>query len=220
MCAGIEGSATPETKVIATVGIITAHGCHLLSVLVLYQLTLIVCSARSNVEVSAFASLSASLHVITPGGLFLSAPYAESPFALLNFLGFLWYLKARQSRVYSAEARSVGFMLLSSITFGVATMFRGNGLLSGLVFLYDAIEIVWVFVRTFWTIETEFEFAVNAQRLVTTGLAGMLLAFVASIPQYLAYVQFCLRDFSKVGGRAWCDATVPSIYAWVQREYW
>ncbi len=59
-----------------------AHVSHLLSVVVLYRLGKLVWAD------GRLAFLAASLHIFSPAGLFLSAPYAESTFSLLSFVGF------------------------------------------------------------------------------------------------------------------------------------
>ena len=209
-----------DTHVIAATGSLVAHACHLLSVLVLYQLTLSLSSSVTTKRSSAFAFMSANLHIISPAGLFLSAPYAESSFALVNFTGFYLYSQSFQSHKLDKALLSNCLLLLSGITFGVASMLRGNGLFSGVVYVYDAIEIMWTAVWKIQTFETGFELVSIFQRLIIIGFTGVLMACIACVPQYIAYSELCLKVSSNLGKRKWCDATVPSVYAWVQKEYW
>ena len=55
-----------------------SHVSHLIAVLALYQLTITLCNDRK------LAYLAAVVHILSPAGLFISAPYAESPFACLD----------------------------------------------------------------------------------------------------------------------------------------
>ncbi|KAJ3573739.1 hypothetical protein NPX13_g4594 [Xylaria arbuscula] len=72
----------------STIAIFVANASHLLSALVLYKLGLAV---WKNSRISLVAAV---LHVLSPGGLFLSAPYSESSYALLSFTGYLFFAKA------------------------------------------------------------------------------------------------------------------------------
>ncbi|KAL9099431.1 MAG: hypothetical protein Q9163_005067 [Psora crenata] len=214
------GSSMAAIDAIAATGIIIAHACHLFSVLAMYQLTLSVWSEVAFQKLRNFAFLSATLHIISPAGLFLSAPYAESPFALLNFAGLYFYSQSYRQHLLKPTLLSACLMLSSGCTFGVATMFRGNGLLSGTVFVYDALETLSVLLRTISTSITHCEVANAVQRLAITGLSGLLMACIALFPQYVAYTELCLEAPSNMTRRPWCDSTIPSIYAWVQKEYW
>ena len=202
------------------IGVIVSHISHLLSVLILYQLSLNIQSSTASPTASKFASLSAVLHIISPASLFLSAPYAESSFALLNFTGFYLYLQSRRSHLLEENPRSNVLMLLCGFVFGIATMFRGNGLFSGLVFVYDALEIVYHSAQMYCTAEKGLELVKIAHRLIIIGFAGCLMACIAVIPQYIAYSEFCVWTAPNSSKRSWCDAAIPSIYAWVQKQYW
>ncbi|KAL9127967.1 MAG: hypothetical protein Q9217_003258 [Psora testacea] len=205
---------------IAVIGTIVAHACHLLSVLVLYELTLIVWSGTSSQTASAFAFLSATLHIISPAGLFLSAPYAESSFALLNFTGFYLYSLSRRSHSLDVAPFTDIFLLFSGFTIGIATTFRGNGLFGGLIFVWDALETLWLILQTLGTVETDFKVVKLMKRLIITGFSGVMMACVALVPQYIAYSELCVQVAPNSSERPWCNATIPSIYAWVQKEYW
>ncbi|KAI9745552.1 MAG: ER membrane glycoprotein subunit of the GPI transamidase complex-like protein [Claussenomyces sp. TS43310] len=69
------------------IGIAIAHASHGLSVLVLYGFTRRIFPDGEATRKLAF--VTALLHIISPAGLFLSAPYGESTFALLSFVGYL-----------------------------------------------------------------------------------------------------------------------------------
>lgn len=130
----------------AIIGILISNACHLLSALVLERL---VRSLDAPAIQGRVAFVAAALHVFSPAGLFLSAPYAESLFSLLSFLGHLCYA---YSRCMPTEARSHkhdAWLLASGAWFGLATTVRGNGVLFGLIFAYDALVSLMVFVREY-----------------------------------------------------------------------
>lgn len=194
-------------------GILIAHSFHLFSVLMLYQLTLDVFSEIVPSKRTKMAFLAAILHVFTPAGMFLSAPYAESSFSFLNFLGYLLYSKTfKEEKCRKFMYRDCLF-LLSGITFGIASTFRGNGLFSGCIFIYDAITAAVTMLRTD-------HLRHDIRRLLFVIFAGLLMGIIALMPQYLAYREYCTSTVNIVAGRPWCSRWVPSIYAWVQEHYW
>lgn len=158
-----------------------------------------------------FAFLAALLHVVSPAGIFLTAPYAEGPFALLNFLGCYFYLKVYDDRATGSILGRDLSRLASGLFFGIAAAFRGNGLLSGCVFAYDASVMAWEMLssRKILSYLHDFSFTVAA---------GSMVALGSLIPQLLAFNQYCLEVSEE--SRPWCRYWIPSIYAWVQSHYW
>jgi len=185
------------------VGICIAHISHLLSVLVLFNLTLTVFPLSS----SAIAFTAASLHVLSPAGLFLSAPYAESSCALLSFAGCLLFVKgaAKEGQTGAQDL----FILASGILFGVATTFRSNGVLNGLLLLEEAF-------RTLGRLKDGPQLA-TIRHLIATGMGGLCVAAGLLTPQYIAFSEYC-GDLTR--SRPWCQRTLPSIYTFVQEHYW
>lgn len=177
----------------------------------LHELTLAVYRDITTSKRFSIALLAATLHIISPAAIFLSAPYAESSFSLLNFTGFYLYAVASTQQPYRSRLLKDCLLISSGLFFGVATTFRGNGLFSGLVLIHDAIFSLIRGVQGF-------EIAENIRRLVVVCLSGLLMASVALVPQYLAYVEYCWIDDGQ--RRPWCAGWIPSIYAWVQEEYW
>lgn len=188
-------------------GIVIAHTAHLLSALVLFSLTKRV-FPRPNPN--AFALTAALLHIVSPAGIFLSAPFAESSCALLSFSGCLLFVKSLVSRG-DPSARQDLLVLLSGALFGIATTFRSNGILNGLLLLEEA-------VRSVLKLQHGFRLAV-VRRLLATGLGGILVATGFLLPQYIAYNQFCAGADGPVP-RLWCEKSLPSIYTFVQAHYW
>lgn len=195
LCNGLEGF----------IAILIAHAAHLLSVLVLFSLTSAVFSEPSP----WLAFTSASLHIISPAGLFLSAPYAESSCALLSFVGCLLFTKSLGGNGPTTASQDM-LVLLSGVSFGIATTFRSNGILNGLLLLEEAF-------RTSWSLKHSFPIS-SLRRLLATGLGGMSVAVGFLLPQYIAYTEYCGKG--NVTTRTWCKRTLPSIYTFVQDHYW
>ena len=179
----------------------------------LYYLSLCINPDASSISTRKFAFLAAFLHIISPAGLFLSTPYAESPFSFFNFAGFFLYTKSSQIRLEGKDGTSNILLATSGITFGLASTFRSNGLLSGLIFCYEVINAA-------LTLSRPHNFSANLRRLSAVLLAGSLMAIGTIIPQYLAYREYCVDVEATGERRPWCSKWVPSIYAWVQQIYW
>ena len=189
-------------------GVILAHLFHFLSCIVLYWVSWDISSAASISSRKKFAFLSTCLHVISPAGIFLSAPYAESVFSFLNFTGFYLYAKGFPS-VSSSSLRPNLFLICSGLIWGVATTFRSNGLLSGFVFCFEMINQS---LRRFS--------ASQVQKLAVLVGAGLSMAGCAALPQVLAFRNYCVGLDNNNYKRPWCFRRIPSVYSWVQSHYW
>ena len=196
----------------ALTGILISHVFHLLAVRVLYKLVYELIPS-TFARKSQLAFLTACLHVFSPAGLFLSAPFGESVFAFLNFMGMLTYLRATQARPSSSlnTGGQEGYWLVTSgAWFGLASLIRSNGLLSGLLFLWDVIEVL-PRLKHIWKRN-----AVQRTRLYNTVIAGSIIGLAYVAPQFYAYVHFCTGGST----RPWCSSWPPSIYNFVQSHYW
>ncbi|KAF2036703.1 hypothetical protein EK21DRAFT_51356 [Setomelanomma holmii] len=203
------GDDVPDTRQYAMVGIGTSTVCHLLSVLVLYRLLTVTADSQQQRLVPF---VGAVLHILTPASLFLSAPYAEALFSLLNFTGMLLYAQARAlAATQPPSFREDILKLGSGVLFGLAALMRSNGLLSGLIILYDLARYLPHTISKQLTVH-------DVRRTTSTIVAGcfVLLGFVW--PQYLAYGEFCTRS-TELEFPPWCNRTIPSIYSWVQSRY-
>ena len=194
----------------ALAGIALAHVAHLGSVLVLYSLSKVM--FKSDPKVSQIAFISASLHVFSPAGIFLSAPYTESLFSLLQLCGYYCYVRSHGDGIEDQTLISELNILLSGFFLGLATAIRSNGLLNGLLFTYSAVDSSMAFMRTRQSRPA-------LQKLVFFVIGGLLVALGAITPQYVAYQKFCTGPLG-TEARPWCQRSVPSIYAWVQSHYW
>lgn len=195
---GFDGGDSFESLV----GISISHTSHLLSVLALYQLGLRFYSQR-------VALIAGLLHVLSPAGLFLSAPYNEAPFSFLTFAGLLLFSQGCLNETRNA----VGDMAIvgSGIVLGLATTFRSNGLLNGIPF---AAYTVYELVRLVKSPK-----AVSFRRLAALGIGGQYIALGSIGPQALAYQVYC-SESSATELRPWCGRWLPSIYTYVQERYW
>ena len=212
----------PSTEVVALVGIVVSHACHLASVFVLYALTLDVWGrGEEEEEVKRFALLSGILHVLSPAGVFLSGVYAEGLFALGHFVGCWCFVRGKRACFDGSEGCGAVFSLLAGVVWGLVAMVRGNGILTGLIFVCEAVGHGWALMQSFrnGSAARISSAQKNLVRLVTDLFSGFLMGVLAGYPQYLAYDQYCLRA-AKEDRRPWCSSYIPSIYAFVQKEYW
>ena len=202
---------------IAAFGVVLSHLFHYGSVLILFELTRLVLRWANEVErassgvqrwrqESTFALLVSTLHILSPAGVFLSAPYAEALFSMLNFAGMYAYVKA------TSYGSSLQWQFIAGLWFGLASTVRGNGLFSGTLFVADVIVALPELISLqHWSSAI--------RKLIFTGFSGILMAFLAIVPQWLAYRQYCILTIA-TERRSWCHSFPPSIYTWVQKEYW
>lgn len=189
---------------------LVANASHLLSALVLNSLGQVVLGD------DRLALVGALLHVFSPAGLFLSAPYAEASFALLSFSGYLLFAKSRLA--HQPLARDVQLILAGAL-FGLATAFRSNGITHGVPF-------AWEFVQQLRSLPGRPLSA--AHQLVVLGIGGLCVAAGSIVPQVVAYRRFCVDPTTTSASvsaaltqrRPWCESRLRSIYAFVQVHYW
>ncbi|KAK0640994.1 hypothetical protein B0T16DRAFT_205763 [Cercophora newfieldiana] len=220
-----QGSALPETLV----GILVANAFHLLSVVVLFRLSLLVW--RNHPQRVLASLLSAALHVVSPAGLFLSSPFAESSCALFSFIGYLLYARSCLS---AKPISQDGFLVLAGSSFGIATAFRSNGILNGIPFAWEVLQVLPRLAADLIstsgsgrgqmrTRQKGPRSTVNAvRRLLALGVGGLAVAAGSLVPQAVAYQRFCsgASGSTEMPRRPWCQGYVPSIYTFVQRHYW
>lgn len=195
---------TAAVAVEPLVAVALAHACHLVAVVALYRLTLLLAAD------ARLAYVAAVLHVFSPAGVFLSAPYAESPFAALTFVGTLLFALALAPR--RAPARRFACMVAAGAVLGLATAFRSNGLASGALFAVAAANGLVALARE--------PCAARAWALFAPGLGGLCVAAGSAVPQYYAWKRYCRDAVPELGPRPWCARAVPSVYSFVQQEYW
>lgn len=134
---------------------------------------------------------------------------------MFNFTGMLHYSLARTT-AHSSRQWAIfqdAYMLSSGVLFASATLIRGNGLLSGLIYLYDVVSLL----PRILTLQLNH---LEIRRLFVTCVSGVLIAAGFIGPQYVAYEEYCVTDGSRAEVRPWCHERLPSIYTWVQSNYW
>lgn len=173
--------------------VIVSNLAHLLSVLLLHRLAALMLPGLAR---SHTAFLTAIVHLFSPAGLFLAAPYGEAPFSLLNFSGMLCYAHACADGAPLMLTRSDGrrkpahaflYLLVSGFCFGLATMVRSNGIFSGLIFLYDVLRSLRGLLGS------RSEQISSLIRIASSVMAGIVTGSGFVIPQWLAYRQYCVR---------------------------
>lgn len=188
---------------------VLSHVAHYLSVLALYGLSANVFGHATPTQ-RLICFLSAALHIISPAGAFLSAPYGEPIFSFLNISGFYLYTSSLIADHNGAVRFRDILVLAAALLFSLATLVRSNGILSGFLFAYDAAILG-------WSTLTEGPSRRTTRRLAVIILGGSIVALGMVVPQIIAYREYCSLGTTP---RPWCSWTVPSIYTWVQGQYW
>lgn len=160
------------------------------------------------------ALLTACLHILSPAGLFLSAPYGESLFSLLSFMGSFLYIWSGQKLVGGSVFRSNTATLASAVVFSASCMVRSNGILNGILFLHDfVLQVMAVVVGSNSKPENLLS---RLLRIGILGAGGVIIGLGIVVPQAIAWKDYCTEG----NNRPWCSKTVPSVYLWVQDYYW
>ncbi|PYH64215.1 DUF409 domain protein [Aspergillus vadensis CBS 113365] len=194
----------------SALGIAISHAAHATSVVVLYRLA---CTIFPTAQGRKLAFIAACLHIISPAGLFLSAPCTESTYSLLSFTGTLLFAQSLGARGVSTGIQD-SLLVLAGVLYGLSTAIRGNGLLNGIVLFEEACRVLYSLTR-------DLSFA-KFRRLVAVGLGGICTGLGFVLPQYIAYQHFCgtYTATHEDPSRDWCHRTIPSIYSFVQDHYW
>ncbi|KAI0168858.1 glycosyltransferase family 76 protein [Hypoxylon sp. FL1284] len=184
----------------AIVAVCVSHTSHLLSALVLFKLGLVIWRDQR------LSFIAAVLHILSPAGIFLSAPYNESTYALLSFSGYLFLAKGLlgPKRTFAHDVSLVA----SGMWFGFATTFRSNGLFNGIPF---AAALVQELFRA--------PSLSSIRRRCALIIGGLAIAAGFVVPQLVAYQTFCSPQ-SLAELRPWCTSGLPSVYSFVQERYW
>ncbi|RLV86939.1 GPI mannosyltransferase [Meyerozyma sp. JA9] len=155
---------------------------------------------RSRAKSIALASSLA--YVISPAGIFLTAPYSESFCNVLVVTG-LWFREAALGKtpVLSSfkNTGSVILYLLSGSLIAISFGVRANSVLFGLFYLYD--------LQKAWqnSLVTDF---------ILTLAAGGQLAVAIAVSIWYPYSVFC------PGRGEWCHSWFPSLFSYAQSKYW
>lgn len=200
----------PTALAEATTALLLSNASHLFASFVLYHLTLLLPLSGFNsspLKRRKLALLTSLLHIFSPAGLFLSAPYAESSCALFSFLGWWFYAQSCLSdqdgtTAVSGKISGVGrgltlkgdlHLLLAGLSFGLATLFRSNGILNGLPFAWEVLSILsgLVITTSGGRGRGKFPLLKTLRRLIALGLGGIFVAAGSIVPQTVAWLRYC-----------------------------
>ena len=141
-----------------------------------------------------FARITALLFLFNAASVQLSSMYTEAPFAFFTLVG-LYCLYSKKS-------------FIASLCFALASTTRSNGIVLIGFFTYDLLQKI---IFDDLCINQIIKKTVLSSIYSLISLSGFL-AF-----QFYGYSKFCLIDNPV---RPWCKSTIPSIYSFVQNEYW
>lgn len=195
-------------------GILLAHFCHYISLLCLWQMSKIVVRYEERrLDKETLPFIACCLYTVSPAGIFLSAPYSESPFAALNMLGFWLYLRARSNGYEGKVIAECLLTVAAGISFGAATLIRSNGVLSGLPFLLDALTSSYKIIKPH---ANDRPLQTQLVLITSTIIGGLSVGVGLALPQAIAYREYCLGETRQ----PWCSRSLPLIYSYVQSHYW
>jgi GPI mannosyltransferase 2 len=163
-------------------------------------------AAVTSDETCAF--IAAVLHVLSPAGLFLSAPNPEASFSAWSFAGIcllVWRYKVNSAGLSDA------ITLLAGFVFEQALRHRSNGIFNGIPIAVAFFQAGTAFVK-----DRKWEYA---RELLVLGVAGAWTLLAILEPQVQAFLQYCSPQ-DDTTARPWCSARIPSIYSFVQSHYW
>ena len=192
-------------------GLVVSHLTSWLSMVLVWSIASTLTLA-DGVTKSQVAFVAALLYIISPAGIFLSAPYTESLFASSHLLGYFLFISGRghfeRQKTGLAAACTIG----AGAAFGLATAVRSNGILSGMLFAWDAVASGVAFPQSGFR-------RLQLLRLSSLVVGGLLIFVGMVLPQYKAFLEYCSSDRADTA-RPWCNNTVPSIFTFVQSYYW
>lgn len=177
---------------------------HLLSCVSMYYLALATFAKISMFRQRKRAiALAASLaYVVSPAGIFLTAPYSESLCNLLVVTG-LWLRElALAKNTVGASFGNVRLVVLytfSGTLVAIAFGVRANSVLFGLFYLFD--------LQNAWRNH-------HIQDCVWTIVAGGQIFAAIVVAVWYPYSVFCPERGQ------WCTWWVPSLFSYAQSTYW
>ncbi|KAJ1998917.1 ER membrane glycoprotein subunit of the GPI transamidase complex-like protein [Coemansia thaxteri] len=177
---------------LALAGVIISNASFVLAAVTLYAL------GRATLRSERLAYIAALLFAAAPSNMFMSAIYTESLFAWLVFSALL--LIAQRRHAWAA------------LCLCASGLCRSNGVVYAGFFVWDL-----VVCSDAWRGRRRLALALqmaHAAALVVVSALG----FVAF--QVYGYRTYCMLQSEGSVPRPYCSSAVPSIYSFVQAEYW
>ncbi len=192
----------PQRSVLLISGALVNLLAFPLTAVTLYLLTL---ELSHNKKLSL---LTAGLFCINPAGVFMSAVYSETLFALFTFSGLL--------------ALEKKWAWLGTIAFSLSSLARSNGVVLCGFLGYRCLSAVLSTLLSRADLSARQRVYVCVKQV----LAAVLQCVVTVAPfvgfQYYGYTLYCTEPSSDGLSTppVWCNATVPFPYSFIQRQYW
>lgn len=140
----------------------------------------------------AVVALSVLLFCWNPASVFYSAVYTESLFALCTWMGLTKILGSPRS------------YWTGVLWFALASSSRSNGILA-----------VWFLLHTYLTDMISSDDGI-LRGFVRTLIGSVIVCIPYVCMQTYGYFSFCRQEDNP----PWCNATMPSIYGYIQNKYW
>merc|ERR1711939_397020 len=204
-------TSSPSTWQITVSGLLLSHLTSWMSMMLVWLISAHLAVGTSDAKAQV-AFVAALLYIVSPAGIFLSAPYSESLFAALNLLGFHLFLLGRNGHARGATARAALMTVCGGLASGLATAVRSNGILSGMLYGWDASLSLLALLDQ--GLRTQ-----QVTRLLSLIVGGCAVGAGMMLPQYQGYVEYCTGHMESEL-RPWCKNTIPSIFTFVQSHYW
>jgi phosphatidylinositol glycan class V len=194
MLASFEGVPLEVTRIgMVTTGLIVNIASFCAAAIVLYDL------GKRVLKDEKVAWVAAVVFCFNPASVFYSAVYTESLFSLLSWMGMLCVIQGKYWR-------GVGWLALAGSA-------RSNGILGVWFLIWE--ELIWA-----RKIHVGHEGSFNTSKRVIRVLFGSIVVCLPYIGmQAIGWLAFCRQ--ASVGDRPlWCEGAIPSIYGYIQQEYW
>lgn len=190
-------AAPVDNKLVASV--ILANCSHFGAAIILYYYTIATFAEARMFDASRLALAALAAFILSPAAMFMTAPYSEPAAALFSFAALYLREISIFPRFTEKSPRAVVYVA-SGLAAAVAFGFRANCLLLGIMYVVD----LWNWRKT------------GPSRVFLPLVAGLVLGLALVGSHVTTYWAVC-----RSGARGeWCDARVPSLFAYAQAHYW
>ena len=187
-----------STVKLAIVAVISANTCFIISVVVFYYLSQRLLPLR-------IAYIAAVLYVFSPAAVFVSVGYTEALYSLITLTALTLY--------------EYQYQTLAALIFAFSVLTRTNGLLYCAFYLLRALMTIRHALQTPRSYKSAFVY-------ISAIIGPTILHIIIIITPYICFSSyiishFCSRDDNNQTTKpTYCHDKLPTIYAYVQSEYW